>query len=181
MLYSVSFCWATKWNSCMYTYIPFLLNLLLPFSVPLPRSSRSTQLSSWCRIAASHWLFTHHSVHMSNLLSQFVSPRPLPFPTPCHVHISVLFSSLFLPCKQAHVTIFLHSRFMLCCTILVFVFLTDFTLWHTLDLSTSQMTQFFSFLWLSNIPSCMCVYTPIYMYIYIYTSHFYPFICLMHI
>ena len=44
------------------------------------------------------------------------------------------------------------------CMIFIFLFLTYFTLaWQTLDSSTSLlMTQFHSFLWLSNIPLYIC-------------------------
>ena len=54
---------------------------------------------------------------------------------------------------------------------MIFVFLTYFTLWQVLDSSTSlQLTQFSSFLCLSNIPSYICV-----------SQFLYPFTCWWHL
>ena len=55
----VSFCCTAKWISYMHTYIPFLSDL--PPTLPAPshpsRSSQSTELSSLCYIAGSHYQF----------------------------------------------------------------------------------------------------------------------------
>ena len=106
--------------------------------------------------------FVHISVYMSIPISQFITPPPHP-----HHHFSPLVSirlfstsvSLFLPCKPVHLYHF--SRFHIHALIYVICFsLSDFlhSVWQSLDPSTSlQMTQFCSFLWLSNIP--LYIYT----------------------
>ena len=104
--------------------------------------------------------FIHISVYMSIPISQFITPPPAPHHFPPLLSIC-LFStsvSLFLPCKPVHLYYF--SRFHIyvliydiCCP------LSDLlhSVWQTLDPSTYlQMTQFRSFLWLSNIPLYMC-------------------------
>ena len=114
--------------------------------------------------------FIHITVFMSIRISQFITPPP-PHPTPHTPHtphhfpplVSVrLFStsvSLFLPCKLVHLYHF--SRFHIHALIYYICFsLTDLlhSVWQSLDPSTSlQMTQFHSFLWLSNIP--LYIYT----------------------
>ena len=66
--------------------------------------------------------------------------------------------SLFLPCKPVHLYHF--SRFHIYALIYDICFsLSDWlhSVWPSLGPSTSlQMTQFHSFLWLSNIPLYMC-------------------------
>ena len=114
--------------------------------------------------------FIHITVFMSIRISQFITPPP-PHPTPHTPHtphhfpplVSVrLFStsvSLFLPCKLVHLYHF--SRFHIHALIYYICFsLSDLlhSVWQSLDPSTSlQMTQFHSFLWLSNIP--LYIYT----------------------
>ena len=84
------------------------------------------------------------------------------------------------PVNRFICTIFLESLYKYYYTIFVFLFLTYLILseLQTLGLSTSlQMTQFCSFLWLSNIPCSVCVFIYIYthththIYIYIYIHH----------
>ena len=68
----VSFCCTATWISHMYAYIPSLLNSPPTHSPSHPsRSSRSTELSFLLVI-----YFTHDSLYMSMLLSQFVPPSP---------------------------------------------------------------------------------------------------------
>ena len=103
-------------------------------------------------------------------IAQFSTP---PSPTHCGFPplVSIrLFStsvSQLLPCKPAHLYHF--SRFHIHALIYDICFsLSDWlhSVWQSLDPSTSQqMTQFRSFLWLSNIP------------VYICTNLLYPFVC----
>ena len=105
--------------------------------------------------------FIHTSVYMSIKISQFIPPPPPPTP-PVSPLVSIrLFStsvSLFLPCKLLHLYHF--SRFHIYALICDICFsLSDLlhSVWQSLDPSTSlQMTQFSSFLWLSNIPLYIC-------------------------
>ena len=63
----------------MDTCISSLLDLRTPptrISYP-SRSSQSTELSSLCHTADSHYYFTHHSVYRSILISRFIPPFPL--------------------------------------------------------------------------------------------------------
>ena len=102
--------------------------------------------------------FVHISVYMSIPTSQFILP-PLP---PHHHHFPPLVSirlfstsvSLFLPCKLVHLYHF--SRFHIYKLIYGICFsLSDLlhSVWQSLGPFTSlRMTQFHSFLWLSNIP-----------------------------
>ena len=103
--------------------------------------------------------FIHISVYMSIPVSQFIPPPP-----PCHfpplvsIHLFSTFVSLFLPCKLVYLYHF--SRFHMYVLIYDICFsLSDLlhSVWQSLDPSTSlQMTQFHSFLWLSNIAFYIC-------------------------
>ena len=105
--------------------------------------------------------FIHISVYMSIPISQFIPPPPHPhFPTfmsICLFSTSALQTS-FLPCKPVHLYHF--SRFHIYALIYNICFsLSDLfhSLWQSLGPSTSlQMTQFRSFVWLSNIPLYIC-------------------------
>ena len=105
--------------------------------------------------------FIHISVYMSILTAQFITP-----PSPLHRGFPPLVSIRFfstsvsqlLPCKLVHLYHF--SRFHIRALIYDICFsLSDLlhSVWQSLDPSTSQqMTQFHSFLWLSNIPLYIC-------------------------
>ena len=96
-----------KWISYMYTYIPSLLNLPShPPSQP-SMSSQSTELSSLCFIAASHWLsILHMVVCICESYSQFLLPSPSAVESVSLLSVSV---SLFLSWKWVY---FYHfSRF----------------------------------------------------------------------
>ena len=103
--------------------------------------------------------FIHISVHMSIPISQFIPPPPpsqfLPLVS---LHLFSTSVSLFLPCKPVHLYHF--SRFHICALIYDICFsLSDLlhSVWQSLGPSMSlQMTQFHSFLWLSNIPLYIC-------------------------
>ena len=104
--------------------------------------------------------FIHISVYMPIPISQFITPPPPPRRFPPLVSLC-LFStsvSLFLPCKPVHLYHF--SKFHINALIYnIYFSLSDLlhSVWHSLDPSTSQqMTQFRSFLWLSNIPLYIC-------------------------
>ena len=72
--------------------------------------------------------FTHGSVYMSMLLSQFISPSPSLIGSTSVFYTSV---SPFLPCKNVHQ----YSRFHIYTlyTIFVFLFMTYFTLYNRLQ------------------------------------------------
>ena len=87
----VGFCCTTVRISCMCTYV-----LFLPPLHPTPsRVSRSTELSSLCYIAASHWLFyTRECIYVNATLS--IHPPSFPH---C-VHVSVLYMCVSVPALQ---------------------------------------------------------------------------------
>ena len=104
--------------------------------------------------------FIHISVYMSIPISQFI---PTPPPSPCFpplvsIHLFSTSVTLLLPCKPVHLYHF--SRFHIYALIYDICFsLSDLlhSVWQSLGPSTSlQMTQFHSFLWLSNIPLYIC-------------------------
>ena len=107
--------------------------------------------------------FINISVHMSIPISQFIPPPPQPrpphhFPPLVSIHLFSTSESQFLPCKLVHLYHF--SRFHIYTIIYDICFsLSDLlhSVSQSLDSSTSlQMTQFRSFLWLSNIPLYTC-------------------------
>ena len=93
----VSFCCTMKWISYMYTYIPSLLDLP-PHSPSYPSrsSERGAELPVFYSMFPLAIYFTHGSVYMSILISQFVPPSPSPPVSTCPFSMSM---SLFLPCK----------------------------------------------------------------------------------
>ena len=98
---------------------------------------------------------------MSIPISQFIPPPPPPhpcFPPLVSIRFFSTSVSLFLPCKPVHLYHF--SRFHIYVLIYDICFsLSDLlhSVWQSLVPSMSQqMTQFHSFLWLSNIPLCIC-------------------------
>ena len=114
--------------------------------------------------------FIHISVYVSITISQFITPPPPPprcFPPLVSIRLFSTSVSQFLPCKLVHPYHF--SRLHIYALIYDTCFsLSDLlhSVWQSLDPSTSlQMTQFRSFLWLSNSP---CIYVPPLLY---------PFIC----
>ena len=104
--------------------------------------------------------FIHISVYMLIPISQFITPPPPTATFPRLVSIRLFFTSLslFLPCKLVHLYYF--SRFHIYVSIYNICFsLSDLlhSVWQSLDPTTSiQMTQFRSFLWLSNILLYIC-------------------------
>ena len=105
--------------------------------------------------------FIHISVYMSIPLAQFITP---PSPAPCGFPplVSIRFFSTsvsqLLPCKPVH--LYHIFRFHIHALIYnIYFSLSDLlhSVWQSLDPSTSQqITQFRSFLWLSNIPLYIC-------------------------
>ena len=99
-------------------------------------------------------MYSINRVYVSVPISQFLSP---PSPLLVSIHLFSASVSLFLLWKWH---LYHFSRFH----IYVLIYSTCFSLsdllhsvWHTLGPSVSlQMTQFHSFLWLSNIPLCIC-------------------------
>ena len=134
----------------------------LPWTPPCPPShppvitdhwwAKLPELDSCFPLAIS---LTHTSVHMSMLLSQFISPSPSPTWFTC------LFSrpaSLFLPCIQAHLYCFswFHPYTLTYDICLSLPHLLH-SVWQTLGPSVSlQITQSRFFLWLSDSPLYLC-------------------------
>ena len=108
------------------------------------------------------YLFIYITVYMSIPISQFIPPPPAQ-PPPCFPPLVCirLFSttvSLFLPCKPVHLYHFsrLHTYALIYD---IYFSLSDLlhSVLQSLGPSMSlQMTQFRSFLWLSNIPLYIC-------------------------
>ena len=105
--------------------------------------------------------FIHISVYMSIPISQFIPPPPHPsrrIPPLVSIHLFSTSVSLFLPCKLVH--LYQFSRFHIYALIYDICFsLSDLlhSVWQSLGPSTSlQMSQFRSFLRLSNIPLYIC-------------------------
>ena len=104
--------------------------------------------------------FIHISVYMLIPISQFIPPPAPPphFPPLVSIRLFSTSVSLFLPCKPVHLYHF--SRFHIYALIYDICFsLSDLLhfVWQSLGASTSlKMTQFHSFLWLSNIPLYIC-------------------------
>ena len=103
--------------------------------------------------------FIHISVYMSVPIAKFITqPPPHRFPPLVSKSLFSISMSQFLPCKPVHLYHF--SRFH------TYALINDIcsplsdllhSVWQSLDSSTSlHMTQFRSFLWLSNIPLCIC-------------------------
>ena len=102
--------------------------------------------------------FIHISVYMSIPISQFIPPPPPAFPPGVHtfglyicVSISALQTGSSVPYSRFHIYALIYD---ICFS------LSDLlhSVWQSLGSSTSlQMTQFHSFLWLSNIPLYICI------------------------
>ena len=88
-------------------------------------------------------------------------PTTTAFPPLVSIYLFSTSVTLFLPCRPVHLYHF--SRFHIHALIYDICFsLSDLLhyVWQSLDPSTSQqMTQFCSFLWLSNIPLYICTTT----------------------
>ena len=142
----------------MYTHTPSLSNV--PSSPPHPsylsRSSQGTKLCCLCRTEASH---------QPSALCTVVFTRQAYSPSSSHllpsrVHMTILYCCISIPpCKQAHLNRL--SRFHTYASIYNICFsLSDLlhSVWQTLGPTPSlQMTQFYSFLCLSNIPLYICI------------------------
>ena len=105
--------------------------------------------------------FIHISVYMSIPISQFIPTPPPPAPTFLPWCPYVLFStsvSLFLSCKPVHLYHFsIFHIYVLIHNIRFSLSNLLHSVWQSLGPSTClQMTQFPSFLWLSNIPLYKC-------------------------
>ena len=119
------------------------------------RSPQCIKQSPLCYTVCSHQLsvlYTVSTVYMHQ--SQSPNSSPSCYPYICSIHLC-----LFLLCKQDH--LYHSSRFHI--HVLIYntcVSLSDllYSVRQTLGLSTSlKMTQFYSFLWLSNSPLCICI------------------------
>ena len=96
----VSFCCTTEWISSMWTCIPPSEASLPPAPSHPSRSSQSTELSSLCYIAASHWLsILHGDIYIMYI---YIATLPIhPTPTfPHRAHIFVLYVCFSVPALQ---------------------------------------------------------------------------------
>ena len=155
----VSCCCTTKWISYTYTYIPISppswASLTPSLSHP-SRSSQSIELISLCYAAASHYLsILHLAVYICQCYSLTSSQLPLPH---C-VLKSIRYICVFIPALPLGSSILLFRFHIYALAYSICFPLSDLlhSVWQTLGPSTSlQITQFRSFLWLSNIPLYIC-------------------------
>ena len=149
------------------------MNQLYVYISPVPReppcrpssSSQSTELSSRCCTAASHQLSVSPSAGCICWCCCPSSPSPSSPPLGPHISFLRLHVHSF-PTDRFIRNIFLDSTYIRYYMILVFLFLTCFTLYDKSSRFTPRCYKwpsFIPFLWLSNIP----LYTPL----------LYPFIC----
>ena len=111
------------------------------------------------QVLISHPFYTHQCIHVNpNLAIHHTTPTRWCFPPLVSICLFSASVSLFLPCKPVH--LYLFSRFHICALICDICFSPSdllHSVWQSLDPSTSlQMTQFRSFLWLSNILLYIC-------------------------
>ena len=108
----------------------------------------------------SHPFYTHQCIHVNpnRPIHPTTITTPRHFPPLVSIHLFSTSVFQFLPWKPVHLYHF--SRFHIYALIYDVCFaLSDLlhSVWQSLDPSTSlQMTQFHSFLWLSNIPLYIC-------------------------
>ena len=111
----------------------------------------------------SYLFYTYKCIYIHPNLPIHPTTTPTPCFTPQCPYICSLHLSLFLPGKPVHLNHF--SRFHIYALIYDISFSLSnllHSVWQSLGPSTSlQMTQFHSFLWLSNIPLYICTTTPL--------------------
>ena len=150
MFYNVSFYYVAKWISS--TWIPSFLDF---FSPPF-RSPESTEFPVLYSRFSLVIYFIHSSVFTAVQISQFISTLTSPPPL-VTINLFSTSVSLFLLCRYFHLYHF--SKFTCKWYYIIFVFLSYLlhSVWQSLGLSMSlQMTQFHSFIWLSDIPLYIC-------------------------
>ena len=111
------------------------------------------------QVLISYLFYTHQCIHVNpNLPIHPTTTTALPLPPLVSIRLFSTSVSQFLPCKPVHLYHF--SRFHIYALVYNSCFsLSDLlhSVWQSLGPSTSlQMTQFHSFLWLSNIPLYIC-------------------------
>ena len=115
------------------------------------------------QVLISHPFYIHQCIHVNPFLSvhHTTTTTPSRFPPLVSIRLFSTSVSLFLPCKPVHLCHF--SRFHIyALTYNICFYLSDLlhSVWQSLDPSMSlQMTQFRSFLWLSNTPLYICTTT----------------------
>ena len=110
-------------------------------------------------VLISYLFYTHQCIHVNpNLPIHHITNPPTPLSPLMSIRLFSTSVSLYLPCKPVHLYHF--SRFYIYVLIYDICFsLSDLLhyVWQTLGPSTSlHLTQFRSFLWLSNIPLYVC-------------------------
>ena len=105
--------------------------------------------------------FIHISVYMSIPVSQFIPPLAPTLLSPLGVHTFVLYICVSISALQTGSSIpFFEIAHVLIYDICFSLSDLIHSVWQSLDSSTSQqITQFRSFLWLSNIPLYICTTT----------------------
>ena len=107
----------------------------------------------------SHPFYTHQCIHVNPKLPIHHTPTPTPCRFPPLVSMFFLYFCVSISALQTGSSVS-FSRFHIYALIYDICFsLSDLlhSVWQSVDPSTSQqMTQFHSFLWLSNIPLYMC-------------------------
>ena len=141
----------------IYPHIPSLLSL--PPTLPIPSfqvvTKHRADLPVLCSCFPLAIYFTFGSVYVSATLSLRHS---LPFPLPVPSSPFSTSTSLCLPCHQVHQYRFLKFHIYALAYGICFSLSDLFqSVWQALGPATSlQITQFCSFLWLSDIPEYTC-------------------------
>ena len=141
------------------SHIPSLLRLPPTLAIPPFQvvTKHRADLPVLCGCFPLAIYFTFDSVYMSMPLSDFVSAYPSPSLCPQVCCLRLRLYSCPVPRFFRTIFFVLDSIYMCQHMVFVFLFLTFFTLYDRLGPSTSlQVTQFHSFLWLSNIPLYIC-------------------------
>ena len=133
------------WQKSIFYLFLFFLNFILYFIQ---------------QFLISYPFYTYECIHVNTNrpIHPTTTSTPRRIPSLVSIHLFSTSVSLFLPCKPVHLYHF--SIFHIYALIYDICFsLPDLlhSVWQTLGPSTSlQMTQFCSFLWLSNIPLYIC-------------------------
>ena len=121
------------------------------------------------QVLISHQSYTRQCIHVNpnSPIHHNTTTTPCRFPPLVSIRLFSTSVSQFLPCKPVQLHHF--SRFHIYgLTYDICFSLSDLlhSVWQSLDPSTSlQMTQFHSFLWLSNIPLYICITTSLFIHL----------------
>ena len=104
--------------------------------------------------------FTHGSVYMSILISQFLPPSSS-HPAPFHINMSILYVCDSIPALEQGSSLPFLLFPHVCVNTQYLFFSFWFTLLYMTDFGSIQVstTNSIPFLWLSNVPLCICITT----------------------